>query len=161
MALAKKKKQLKEKAMTNGAGVNIVGQARRRIRERLAHALFRAHWENAERLGLEGRGFKPAPNYTPPGSWDVMAEAAIDIFEIEMGKLMKAVVGDRKACAKGYRAAYDRFAREAVGMFEIGQNGAGSKSLRELGYGTTSRAGELLLTLLAEIANTEGKRDPT
>jgi hypothetical protein len=89
-----------------------------------------------------------------------MAEAALDILEVEMGKLMEALVGDRKAYANS-RAAYGRFAREAVAMFEIGQNGARSEPLREPKYGTTSRAGELLLALLAEIAKIERKRDRT
>jgi hypothetical protein len=153
----------------NGAGseslLKMRGQARRRERERLTRVLYLAHRENADHL--EGGGYKPGgykrdtDAHVPPGSWEAMAEAAIDFFEIEMGKLMEALVGDRNASAKGYRAACDRFAREAVGMLEIGRNGAGSESLRETRYGTISRAGELVRALLAEIANMEPRRDRT
>jgi hypothetical protein len=133
----------------NGAGsgslLKIRGQARRRNRERLAAVLYTAHRENADRLGTATRGFKLGTVVHIPPAWVEMAEAAIDIFEIELGKRLEALVGDR------YRAACE-IVSPAPAANAVGQNGAGSESPRR-GYATTSpQTRQLLLELLAEIA---------
>jgi hypothetical protein len=146
----------------NGAGsesvLKIRGQARRRFKERLAVVVYTAHRENADRVEGATRGFKLGTDVHIPPAWHAMAEAAIDIFESEMGKRLVALVGDPHACAKGYRAAGEIVSPRrswAQAAKAVGQNGAGSESLRVRRYGTTSRrARELLLELLDEIDNT-------
>jgi hypothetical protein len=149
--------------------LKIRGQARRRIKERLVPVLYLAHRKSAD--CAEGGGYTPGryrlliDQYVPPGSWYAMADAAIDFFfEIKMDKHMEALVGDRMACARDYRAAREivspRSSR-APAAKAVGQNGAGSESLRETGYGTASRVRELFRALLAEIDNIERKHDRT
>jgi hypothetical protein len=109
--------------------------------------------------GYKPSGYKPASDvYIPPGSWEAMAEAALEILEIEMGKRMQALMGDRYPAACKIVSPKTSWAPAAKA---VGQNGAGSESPRETRYGTTSRAVELFLAMLAEIDNIERNCDRT